>query len=295
MSVFKRRPGSVPGPVRCDPETAAAQEVTHRRGGKRLPALTTFCNTDLRALQIAHELHLSENPTVTVLYGSRARGDYAEGRSDVDILLVQEAPPTEEQEARVAFKALSLSASLYRGYRVQVQVVWLALEEFDKRRRRRSDFVSRVLDHGIILSESSTDYGIWSRHATASHHVRQAERHLRSFLDRQPGSEPSDHYVGRQAFAAMRDALKAVVFASWEWCPDVADIGMLIDLAARADAAFIFRPAIDADVYSQYGFPREGLPIDRPLPGIADYRALVEGDVRAALARVQVVRESWGP
>ncbi len=260
-----------------------------------MPALTTFCNTDPRALQIARELHLSENPTVTVLYGSRARGDYAEGRSDVDILLVQEAPPTEEQKARVAFKSLSLAASLYRGYRVQVQVVWLTLDEFDGRRRRRNDFVSRVLDHGIILSESSTDYGTWSRHATTSHYIRQAERHLRLFLDRQAESEPGDHYLGRQAFAAMKDALKAVVFASGEWCPGVEDIGMLIGLAARADGAFTFRPAIDADVYSQYGFPRAGLPIDRPLPGIADYRDLVEGDVRAVLARVQALRESLGP
>ena len=260
-----------------------------------MPALTTFCNTDPRALQIAHELHLSENPTVTVLYGSRAKGDYAEGRSDVDILLVQEGPPTEAQEERLAFKSLSLSASLYPGYRVQVRVVWLTLEEFDKRRRRRNDFVSRVLDHGIILSESSTDYGTWSRQATTSHHVRQAERHLRFFLGPQAESEPSDHYLGRQAFAAMEDALKAVVFASGEWCPDVEDIGMLIDLAARADADFAFRPAIDADVYSQYGFPREGLPIDRPLLGIADYRTLVERDVRAVLARVQAVREFWTP
>ena len=55
-----------------------------------MPALTTFCNPDPQALRIAQELHRSESPTLTVLFGSRARGDYAPGRSDVDILMVQE-------------------------------------------------------------------------------------------------------------------------------------------------------------------------------------------------------------
>ena len=260
-----------------------------------MPALNNFCNTDPWALQIAHELHQSENPALTILYGSRARGDYAEGRSDVDILLVQEDPPTEEQERRVAFKSLSLSTSLYRGYWVPVQVVWMTLEEFNKRRRGINNVAARALDHGIILSNSPTDYGTWSRRATTSHHVRLADRHLGFFLERQAESEPNDHQVGVQAFAAMKAALRAVVYASGEWCPDAEDIGMLIDCATRADAAFTFRPAIDGDVYSQYSSPRKGLPIDRPLLGIANYKAIVEWDVHAVLARVQMVRESWGP
>ena len=259
-----------------------------------MPALTTFCNTDPRALQIARELHQSENPALTVLYGSRARGDYAEGRSDVDILLVQEGLPTVEQKRRVCFRSLSLTASLYRGYRVRVQVVWLTLEEFNRRRRWLNDLVARALDHGIILSNSDADYGTWSRRAETSYHVGWAERHLGFFLDIPAEGEPDDCRAGSQAFAAMKAALKAVVYASGEWCPDVEDIGMLIDLAARADPAFTFRPEIDGDVYSQYSFPRQGLPIDRPLLGIANCKAMVERDVRTALARVQMVRESWG-
>ena len=38
--------------------------------------------------------------------------------------------------------------------------------------------------------------------------------------------------MGVQAFDAILDALKAVVYAQGEWCPDLEDVDMLIDLAS---------------------------------------------------------------
>ena len=169
-----------------------------------MPALTTFCNPDPQALRIAQELHRSENPTLTVLFGSRARGDYAPGRSDVDILMVQDQPPTEEQDQRVKLHAQSLSASLYRGYWVPVEELWMPLEEFEKRKRGVNEVAAQAIDHGIILSNSSTDYGTWSRRAQTSHHIGWAKRHLNFFLDRQLEREPTDHEVGVQAFLAIQ-------------------------------------------------------------------------------------------
>ncbi len=258
-----------------------------------MAALTTFCNTDSRALQIAHELHRSENPSLTILFGSRARGDFAEGRSDVDIMLVQEEPPTKEQAKRVDLQSLSLSTSLYRGYPVRVNVVWQTLDEFDRRRRGINALEARAVDHGIILSNINRDYGTWSRRAKTSYFVRKAELHLGFLLERKEGRQLGDSRSGNRAFLAMQSALKAVVYASGEWCPEVEDIGMLNDFAARADTEFTFRPGVDVDVYSQYSSLREGLPIERPLLGIANYRSMVEGDVRTILTRVQTVRESW--
>ena len=258
-----------------------------------MPALTTFCNPDPQALRIAQQLHRSENPTLTVLFGSRARGDYAPGRSDVDILMVQDQPPTEEQDQRVKLQAQSLSASLYRGYWVPVQVMWMPLEEFEKRKVGVSGVAARAIDHGIILSNSSTDYGTWSRRAQTSHHMGWAKNHVKLFLDRQLEREPTDHEVGVQAFAAIRNALKAVVYAQGEWCPDIEDVDMLIDLAARADPGFDFRPAIAGDVYSQYRLARLDLPTEFPLSSVMNHREMVEKDLRTLLDRVDVVRESW--
>ena len=258
-----------------------------------MPALTTFCNPDPQALRIAQQLHRSENPTLTVLFGSRARGDYAPGRSDVDILMVQDQSPTDEQDQRVKLQAQSLSASLYRGYWVPVQVMWMPLEEFEKSRRRVNGVAARAIDHGIVLSNSSTDYGTWSRRAQTSYLIGRAKRHLNLFLDRQLKSESTDHQVGVQAFDAIRDALKAVVYAQGEWCPDLEDVDMLIDLAARADPGFDFRPAIAGDVYSQYRLARLDLPTELPLSSVMNRREMVEKDLRTLLDRVDGVRESW--
>ena len=178
--------------------------------------------------------------------------------------MVQDQPPTEEQDQRVKLRAQSLSASLYRGYWVPVQVMWMPLGEFEKSRRGVNGVAARAIDHGIILSNSSTDYGTWSRRAQTSYHIGWAKRHLDFFLDRQLKSESTEHQVGVQAFLAIQDALKAIVYAQGEWCPDLEDVDMLIDLAARADPGFEFRPAIQGDVYSQYSLAREGLPTEPP-------------------------------
>ena len=82
--------------------------------------------------------------------------------------MVQDQPPTEEQGQRVKLRAQSLSASLYRGYWVPVKVIWIPLEEFEMSRRRVNGVAARAIDHGIILSNSSTDYGTWSRRAQTS-------------------------------------------------------------------------------------------------------------------------------
>ena len=120
-----------------------------------------------------------------------------------------------------------------------------------------------------------------------------AKNHVKHFLDSQLKGESTDHEVGVQAFLAIRNALKAVVYAQGEWCPDLEDVDMLIDLAARADPGFDFRPAIEGDVYSQYSLAREGLPTELPLSSVMNHREMVEKDVPTLLDRVDVVRESW--
>ena len=64
----------------------------------------TIGKCDPRALEVARSLHRTEQPEVTVLFGSRARGDY-DGHSDIDIMLVQENPPSKEQESRTRNQA----------------------------------------------------------------------------------------------------------------------------------------------------------------------------------------------
>ena len=55
---------------------------------------------DRRAVQIAQEIHQDRAPLATILFGSRARGDHNEDRSDIDILIVEDNPPDELEQYR---------------------------------------------------------------------------------------------------------------------------------------------------------------------------------------------------
>ena len=69
-------------------------EEQARTGGWR--PRRTLANVDVRAVTLARLLHETRKSALTILFGSRARGDYAEGRSDIDFLLVEDAMPDEE-------------------------------------------------------------------------------------------------------------------------------------------------------------------------------------------------------
>ena len=53
---------------------------------------------DHRALEIVQLLQELEQLDIAILFGSRATGAYEDGKSDIDIMLVQEEPPTAEQK-----------------------------------------------------------------------------------------------------------------------------------------------------------------------------------------------------
>ena len=173
----------------------------------------------------------------------------------------------------------------------------MTLEEFERGRRSLNHVVARALDHGVTLSNCSMDYGTRSRRAQTNHSIRRANRHLDFFLNPQskaePDDYPDDYRVGVQAYMAMQQALRAVVYATGEWCPEVVDIDMLIDFARRTDGEFDFYPSVTGPVHTQYSPPREGLPIQSPLSGLCHYRAKVETDVASVLVRVQALKEAW--
>ena len=64
----------------------------------------TAANCDPLALKVAQALHEREQPQATILFGSRARGDYDDRRSDIDIMQVnpyEPGPGVQEPRHRV--------------------------------------------------------------------------------------------------------------------------------------------------------------------------------------------------
>ena len=55
---------------------------------------------DPRAVSLTEKVAMSSRNSLTYLFGSRARGDYEEDRSDIDILMVTTEKPRHEERLR---------------------------------------------------------------------------------------------------------------------------------------------------------------------------------------------------
>ena len=104
----------------------------------------TTLRCDFRALSVALELHRAEEPEITILFGSRARGDYQTSRSDIDVMIVQQILPSREQRARTDELARTSVESIYGEY-VLVQVVVQTIETFGRMRRAINDVSAGAL------------------------------------------------------------------------------------------------------------------------------------------------------
>ena len=249
---------------------------------------------DPRALKVARELHRSEQPELTILFGSRARGDYREYVSDIDIMLVQAERPSREQQCRVERAALD-AAERFCGRPVPVQVVWKTSQEFDRMRRTINDVVVHALREGVIMPpeqenrrQSDTDDHSYEWSIT-DERVRHAEMHLFGF-NGMIGIDAPDDLIGQQAHAAMEHALKALISASGRSYQHVHNIHILTRDALAADPGFQFVPGIDGGIYNQYAGRDEYDPTENPISHIPGYRETVNGDVTAILNRVREIR-----
>ncbi len=257
---------------------------------------------DPRALRIAETLHRTEQPDITVLFGSRARGDYQEQRSDIDIMLVQELPPTGEQRARAFASAEKSAETLYRR-RVPVQILWKTSAEFHRMRRSVNDVVANALKDGIVMSQDpdklpplyrdtenqkdAEDYAIeWS---VTEERIRQSEKNLTTFNILVQANDDDD-MIGMHAQRAMEHALKALISANQESYPHVHRIDQLTDHALRSDPGLEFHPSIDGAIYNQYAGRDDYYATETPISGIGNYRERVNADVRLILDRVQEIK-----
>ena len=83
----------------------------------------TQTKCDPRALRVAEDLHRKLEPKMTILFGSRARGDYEDGRSDIDIMVVQKVLPSGSEQLAMQAETQAGAETIYDHY-VPVQLFW---------------------------------------------------------------------------------------------------------------------------------------------------------------------------
>ena len=259
----------------------------------------TQTKCDPRALRVAEDLHRKLEPEMTILFGSRARGDYEDGRSDIDIMVVQKVLPSGSEQLAMQAETQAGAETIY-SYYVPVQLFWQTKEKFDRMRRTVNHVTVYALREGIIMSQNpesdnmnlengEEDYSQeWS---ITEERLRHAERHLAAFHLMIDG-EMHDSMIGQHAQGAMEHALKALISARVERYPHVHDIDQLVARAGRVDRAFRFTPSIAGEIYNQYVGTDEYRGARHPITAIDDYRNLVNADVQTILARIGEIEQS---
>ena len=216
---------------------------------------------DERALQVARLVQQREQPDLVILFGSRARGDYDELKSDIDIMLVQETEPDAEHKRSAVQEANFIATETY-GRLVPVELVWRTRDQFRFNRRYVNSVETSAARDGVVMPLNPEDYGAgdyedeekeyeydWSNYRER---IRHAETHLDEFIF-MAESNRSDLVIGQQAQNALEHGMKALIAAVGGQYTNTHNIGELLGNVRHFDPEMRdFRLAIPPDVYTEY-------------------------------------------
>ena len=254
-------------------------------------------NCDPRALQVARRLQEQEKPQLLILFGSRVRGDWEEGRSDIDLLLVTERAGDWDEYLRLDDRAIAIAEAVY-GDAVPVQTLPFSPAEFQKTRRSLNHVTARALREGVLMPLRPEDFqhpyegedDLAYEWSVAEERLRHANLHLAEFK-KKVAEGADDTLIGQQAQSAMEHALKALISISGMEYPTSHEIGPLTQRARQADPEFRGRQRIDPRFYNQYVGREEYKPTPQPLSRLENYAEIVIGDIQAILDRVYEIKD----
>ncbi len=262
--------------------------------------MTAAC--DQRALSVARAVHQRERPHATILFGSRARGDHDEYRSDIDIMLLRDWVPDGESQWPVQEWVEGIAQAAY-GREVPVQLVWRTLDQFRHNRRYVNSVETNAVRDGVFMpldpkqgdsscyEDEETEYEYdWTPY---NERLRHAEAHLTAFQDLADLGR-IDLLIGQQAQNALEHAMKALLEAHSVVCRSTYDISYLLERIRKIDPGMReFNVSLSPDIYTEYDWTRDyGLPrrqlllTDQP-----DYRQRTVADAQRIINRAREVRQ----
>ena len=263
----------------------------------------TAATCDPRALSVAQAVHQREQPLATILFGSRARGDYEERRSDIDIMLLQHEIPDWEMQWPITEWVAAIVQETY-GRDVPVQLLWRTPDQFRYRRRYVNSVETRAARDGVFMSQDPNwrDTVRYAGEATECEYdwsiydnrMRYAESNLTAFEDTIDLGSP-DLIVGYHAQAALKYALKALLESHGAICRSAYDIAYMLDRLRRIDPKMRdFNFSLPPDIYTEYDWASDyGLPRRHPsLTDQPDYRTRTVADAQRIINRARAVRQS---
>ena len=262
----------------------------------------TVATCDPRALSVAKAVHEREQPLATILFGSRARGDHEERRSDIDIMLVRAEEPDGEYKGSVEEWTQGVVRAAY-GCWVPVQLVWISEQGFSEGTRYINHIATQALFDGVIMTQNPEEYHNrdaddeeteyeydWTPY---DERLRHAEAHLTGF-EGMVDLGLNDLLIGQQAQNALEHAMKALLEAHRARYQRTHNIGDLLGRVRDVDPEMReFAFGIPPDIYTEYAgdqvyrIRRQPLLTDQP-----GYRERTVADVQRIIHRAREVRQS---
>ena len=251
---------------------------------------------DRRALPVAQATLAASGADLVILFGSRARGDYEENRSDIDLLLVQPELPAPPQRQSILNVARHAAAKAYRKP-VTVQLVWQTTGEFERSRQSLNHLNARAVREGILMPRHPENYpGAPDNYAyeteVAAQRAANADTHHQAFeflVEHGTASiSDLDRVVGKNAQEALEHALKGLIAANRAAYPRTHDLVELLAAARAADPEFSagFRPSIDYQVLNRYSGSADYDIPQTPLTELEHYRECITADYAAVRKRI---------
>ena len=260
----------------------------------------TTHQVDHRALPVAGAAFDASQAELVILFGSRARGDYREKSSDVDVMLVQEREPDASRKKAVADVVAAAAMRAY-GRPVPVELVWRTLDEFRFNRRYVNSVETNAARDGIVMPRDPDNYCArdyedehteyvydWSNY---DERLRHAETHLDEFIFLVEHNR-SDLAIGQHAQNALEHGMKALLAAAGGQYANTHDIGVLLGNVRHFDSGLRdFRLAIPPDVYTEYEGQAEYRSRRQPqLTQFADFAEKTVEDITRIIDRAKLLR-----
>ena len=262
----------------------------------------TAATCDPRALSVARAVHERERPQATILFGSRARGDYEERRSDIDIMLIQDWVPDGESQWPVKEWVEGIARAAY-GREVPVQLVWRTLDQFRHNRRYVNSVETNAVRDGVFMSQdpNELDASRYEDEATECEYdwspyderLRHAEIRLDEFIDTAERGR-NDLVIGHNAQGALEHAMKALLEAHGAPYRRTHEISELLGNIRHYDPDMSgFSLSIPPAVYTSYAGRDEYKTRTQPnLTEFPDYLQRTKADVERIIHRAREVRQA---
>ena len=192
---------------------------------------------DPRAVSVAQAVHDLIDAECVILFGSRSREGWTD-RSDIDIMVITQEPPTQTDEARITAAAQKILDHTY-AERPAIDLVMLSTEQYRRRSKSINNVAAISSREGIKLTRNPEDYigHEFDDAAEREDRIRRiadANMHYRN-LNLMLDAGVQDRGVVFQAHQALENGMKALISALGNQYPHRHDLTELADVMRQSD------------------------------------------------------------